>query len=164
MGLHKATLSGWRITTLWYQAINDRGGRWHLWDVPYYQHDKTLVRLNQETQVFSYWRQDILAKDGLIFTQFYAGSEPPRARRRCTMRQNAIRWSRTWSWRVSTPPSPDATPPWGWCARCWPIYLENQITIGRDSQSMYPYFNTGFGAVPDLAVLKEAAQRAINER
>ena len=140
MGLHNEVLYGWKNIVIWYQAVNERGGRLHLWSVPAYQHDKTALRENQSAR-FSYYREELLEKNFLGFNAFRDSDPLPGSRRMCNTRQTVYKWSRVYDWSSSLTPSAEPTSPRGWCKTCWEIYLTHYDTIVQDSFRFYGYIS-----------------------
>lgn len=146
MGLHQTINTRWKTILIWYQAVNERGGRWHMWEVPVYIYDKSVVRANQAER-FSYHREDLITRyETLGWSEFLEAAPPQNARRMCNTRQTVHRWSRRWGWSGINTPRPDPTSPRGWCSACWDVYLANHAQVVRDSQRMANWSNRTHGS------------------
>ena len=162
MGLHNEVLYGWKHVVLWYRAVNDRGGRRHLWSVPVFQHDKTALIENQAAHQ-SYYRAELIEKPFLGFSSFRETYPLPGAKRMCNTRQTVYTWSRVYDWSGSLAPAPTATPPRAWCKTCWDIYIADYQTIRENSEGFYTFANARNERI-DLRQTGEYWQNNVDDR
>lgn len=141
MGLHDIRARGWTNVVLWYQAVNQRGGRRHLFSIPVFRADMTNWRERNQHTRNMWYRRRWFENEYLAITHFPANNFPPNTRRLCNSKQIAREWYRNWSWGHdgSELPASDTVRPRGYCAKCWKLWEANPRVLRRTAELTLNY-------------------------